>query len=69
MVRIGGKKLRYHFEGVHGKVSQIRELVDVLDQMFESFHRINHLSRSMLGSSHPEQQIQPPKGIGKRKIR
>jgi hypothetical protein len=53
MVRLNGKIVRHHFEGVYGKVVQIRELVEVLDQVFDSFHRVNQLSRSMLGSRKP----------------
>jgi hypothetical protein len=53
MFRLNGKIVRHHFEGVHGKVVQIRELVDVLDQVFDSFHRVNQIGRSMLGSRKP----------------
>lgn len=48
MVRSNGKNVRHHFEGVHGKVVQMRELVDVLDQMFDSFHKVNKISRTMM---------------------
>lgn len=44
-----GKNVRYHFQGAHGKVVQMRELVEVLDQMFDSFEKVNQLSRTMLG--------------------
>lgn len=53
MGRLNGKSVRHHFDGVHGKVVQIRELVETLDQMFDSFHRVNRLSRSMLGQVKP----------------
>ncbi|NGQ97477.1 hypothetical protein G3578_20275 [Brevibacillus sp. SYP-B805] len=56
MVRLNGKNIRHHFEGVHGKVVQMRELVEVLDQMFDSFHRVNKLSRHMLGQPRQEQK-------------
>lgn len=49
MVRLNGKSARYHFQGVHGKVTQMRELVEVLDQMFDSFEKVNQLSKTMLG--------------------
>jgi hypothetical protein len=47
LARLGG--FRYHFEGVRGKTSQIRELVEIIDNMFDSFQRVNQLSRGMLG--------------------
>ncbi|MDA5108499.1 hypothetical protein ACT91Q_00440 [Brevibacillus thermoruber] len=53
MFRLNGKSVRHHFDGVYGKVVQIRELVEVLDQMFDSFHRVNDISRSMLGPRKP----------------
>lgn len=48
-LNVSGKNVRYHFEGIHGKVAQMRELVEVLDLMFDSFERVNQLSRSMMG--------------------
>jgi hypothetical protein len=56
MVRLNGKHIRHHFEGVHGKVVQMRELVDVLDQMFDSFHKVNKISKSMIGSIRPSRK-------------
>lgn len=50
MIRINGKNLRYHFAGVHGKVAQIRELVETLDHLLDSFQRVNTLSRSVFRS-------------------
>lgn len=50
MFRLNGKNVRHHFDGVYGKVVQVRELIEVLDQMFDSFHKVNNISRSMLGS-------------------
>jgi len=50
MARLNTKNIRHHFVGIHGKVVQMRELVEVLDQMFDSFHKVNKLSRSMLQS-------------------
>ncbi|QQE72999.1 hypothetical protein KDJ56_13705 [Brevibacillus composti] len=49
MLRLNAKNVRHHFDGVYGKVVQVRELVEVLDQMFDSFHKVNSISRSMLG--------------------
>jgi hypothetical protein len=49
MFRMNSKIIRHHFEGVHGKVAQMRELVEVLDQMFDSFHKVNKISKHMLG--------------------
>ncbi len=54
MFRLNGKSVRHHFDGVHGKVAQIRELVDVLDQVFDSFHKVNQISRTMLGPRKPD---------------
>ena len=48
MLRVNGKGVRYHFEGVRGKVGQMRELVEVIDQMFDSFTRVNEISKEML---------------------
>lgn len=56
LVRLKGKTIRHHFDGVHGKVVQVRELVDVLDQMFDSFHKVNKISKSMLGSMKPDRK-------------
>jgi hypothetical protein len=53
VANINGKSIRRHFDGVHGKVVQIRELVETLDQMFDSFHRVNKLGKSMLGLPKP----------------
>ncbi|WP_139489503.1 hypothetical protein [Brevibacillus dissolubilis] len=47
----GLRGLRYHFEGVRGKVVQIRELVEVLDTMFDSFYRVNRISRTMVNGN------------------
>jgi len=49
MFGINGKSVRHHFMGVYGKVVQIRELVEVIDQVFDSFHKVNNISRTMLG--------------------
>ncbi|EST56306.1 hypothetical protein T458_03040 [Brevibacillus panacihumi W25] len=49
MFGLNGKNVRHHFLGVYGKVVQIRELVEVLDQVFDSFHKVNTISRTMLG--------------------
>ncbi|USG63771.1 hypothetical protein NDK47_16520 [Brevibacillus ruminantium] len=48
MPRLNGKNIRHHFDGVYGKVVQVRELVEVLDTMFDSFHKVNNISRSMV---------------------
>ncbi|MFY0543493.1 hypothetical protein [Brevibacillus sp. H7] len=53
MFRLNGKDVRHHFDGVHGKVVQMRELVEVLDQMFDSFHQVNQISRTILGPRKP----------------
>lgn len=53
MLGLNGKNVRHHFMGVYGKVVQIRELVEVIDQVFDSFHKVNHLSRTMLGPRKP----------------
>lgn len=53
LLRLNSKTIRHHFDGVYGKVVQIRELVEVLDQMFDSFHRVNDISRSMFGPRKP----------------
>jgi len=57
MLRLNGKTVRHHFNGVHSKVVQFRELVEVLDQVFDSFHKVNQIGRSMLGprKSSPKQ--------------
>jgi hypothetical protein len=39
--------------GVYGKVVQIRELVEVLDTVFDSFHKVNTISKTMLGPRKP----------------
>lgn|GEM_PF-4854600 len=57
MARFNG--IRYHFEGVREKTTQIRELVEVLDTMFDSFHRVNKISKNMLGQ--PRMKQRPPK--------
>lgn len=49
MFGLNGKHVRHHFLGVYGKVVQIRELVEVLDQVFDSFSKVNSISRTMLG--------------------
>lgn len=49
MVRIN-QKVRHHFDGVRGKVGQFRELAETLDSMFDSFHRMNRLSKDMFGN-------------------
>ena len=49
MFGINGKIVRHHFMGIYGKVVQIRELVEVIDQVFDSFHKVNNISRTMLG--------------------
>ncbi|UFJ43064.1 hypothetical protein LOK74_11500 [Brevibacillus humidisoli] len=46
---LNGKKLLYHVDGIRGKVSEVRELVETLDQMFDSFHKVNRISKDMLG--------------------
>jgi len=56
MVRLNGKAVRHHFEGVHGKVVQMRELIDVLDTMFDSFYKVNKISKSMLGQVKTERK-------------
>ncbi|WP_126427689.1 hypothetical protein [Brevibacillus marinus] len=43
------RKMLYHVNGIRGKVTEVRELVETLDQMFDSFHRINRISKNMLG--------------------
>lgn len=48
MFGLNGKNVRHHFLGVYGKVVQIRELVEVLDQVFDSFHKVSHISRTIL---------------------
>jgi len=53
MLGINGKIVRHHFMGVYGKVVQIRELVEVIDQVFDSFHKVNDISRTMLGPRKP----------------
>ncbi|MGZ0052966.1 hypothetical protein [Brevibacillus gelatini] len=53
MLGFNGKNLRHHFMGVYGKVVQIRELVEVIDQVFDSFHKVNTISKSMLGQRKP----------------
>jgi len=50
---LNGKNVRHHFLGVYGKVVQIRELVEVLDQVFDSFQKVNTISRTMLGPRKP----------------
>ncbi|MFM1651364.1 hypothetical protein ACI7RC_04570 [Brevibacillus sp. B_LB10_24] len=49
MIRLNGRDIRYHFEGVRGKMGQIRELVEVLDTMFDSIHHVNQIGKSMMG--------------------
>ncbi|GAA4710469.1 hypothetical protein [Brevibacillus fulvus] len=49
MVRLDKNSIHHHFTGIRGKVGEVRELVDVLDQMFDSFHRLNRISRSLVG--------------------
>lgn len=49
MPLFNSKKMLYHVNGIRGKVSEMRELVETLDLMFDSFHRINRISRNMLG--------------------
>jgi hypothetical protein len=53
MLGLNGKNVRHHFMGVYGKVVQIRELVEVIDQVFDSFHKVNSISRTMLGPKKP----------------
>ena len=53
MLGLNGKIVRHHFTGVYGKVVQIRELVEVIDQVFDSFHKVNSISRTMLGPKKP----------------
>jgi len=53
MLGLNGKIVRHHFMGVYGKVVQIRELVEVIDQVFDSFHKVNNISRTMLGPRKP----------------
>ncbi|GED66378.1 hypothetical protein BRE01_00800 [Brevibacillus reuszeri] len=53
MFGINGKIVRHHFMGIYGKVVQIRELVEVIDQVFDSFHKVNHISKTMLGPRKP----------------
>lgn len=43
-------KIRYHFDGIRGKVGQMRELAETLDQMFDSFHKVNKISKSMFST-------------------
>ncbi|MGO0060654.1 hypothetical protein ACTID9_11695 [Brevibacillus fluminis] len=43
-----------HFDGIRGKVVQVRELVEVIDQMFDSFDRAGKISKTMLKSSKQE---------------
>lgn len=50
MAPIRLNNIRYHFEGIRGKVMQMRELVEVIDQMFDSFHKVNELSKTILPS-------------------
>lgn len=61
MFGLNGKNIRHHFQGVHGKVGQMRELVDVLDQLFDSFHRVNTISKNMLGQPRLEEKKEPPR--------
>lgn len=49
MPLFNSRKMLYHVNGIRGKVSEVRELVETLDLMFDSFHRINRISRNMLG--------------------
>ncbi|MDF2681734.1 hypothetical protein [Brevibacillus choshinensis] len=53
MFGLNGKIVRHHFMGVYGKVVQIRELVEVLDTVFDSFHKVNTISKTMLGPRKP----------------
>lgn len=54
MALINGKNVIRHFDGIRGKVVQVRELVEVIDQMFDSFHRVGQISKTMLNSSKGE---------------
>ena len=49
MLGINGKNVRHHFMGVYGKVVQIRELVDVIDQVFDSVNKVGDIGKAMLG--------------------
>ncbi|GED29690.1 MULTISPECIES: hypothetical protein [Brevibacillus] len=53
MFGLNGKTVKHHFMGVYGKVVQIRELVEVLDNVFDSFHKVNSISKTMLGPRKP----------------
>jgi len=46
---LNGKNVRHHFLGVYGKVVQIRELVEVVDTVMDSFDKVNNISRTLLG--------------------
>lgn len=54
MPRLTTKNVRYHFEGIRGKVMQVRELVEGIDQMFDSFHRVNQISKTILSTKFPK---------------
>ncbi|ASJ53139.1 hypothetical protein ABE237_26430 [Brevibacillus formosus] len=49
MLGLNGKNIRHHFMGVYGKVVQIRELVDVIDQVFDSVNKVGDIGKAMLG--------------------
>ncbi|MBO8163248.1 MAG: hypothetical protein H0Z34_05910 [Brevibacillus sp.] len=49
MPLMNGRKLLYHFDGIRGKMSEMRELVETLDLMFDSFHKMNRISKNMFG--------------------
>ncbi len=53
--RLNGKGMMYHFNGIRGKVGQMRELVEVIDQMFDSFHKVNRISKTMFQPRQPVQ--------------
>lgn len=56
MARLNGKNVIRHFDGIRGKVVQVRELVEVIDQMFDSFDKAGQISKTMLKSIKPENQ-------------
>lgn len=48
MPRFNGNKMMYHIHGIRSKVGEMRELVEGLDQMFDSFDRVNRVSQQIL---------------------
>ncbi|WP_232699310.1 hypothetical protein [Brevibacillus daliensis] len=64
MVRINGKSMLYHFSGIRSKVIQMRELVETVDGMFDSFDRMTELGQTMIPIKRLEKKRKPKKDDG-----